>query len=63
MAYPFNNSDRYPNGYLPKIQYWAEVMAEAAHSGDFEMVQHAKGKIEYFFVKEHVNRLPIEQQK
>lgn len=48
MAYPFNNSDRYPNGYLPKIQYWAEVMAEAANQGDVEMVNHAKTKLDYF---------------
>ena len=49
MAYPYKNKvDRYPNGYLPKIQYWAEVMAEACNANDDEAVEYAKSKLDYF---------------
>jgi hypothetical protein len=49
MAYPYKNKqDRYPNGFLPKIQYWAEVMAEACNANDAEAVEYAKSKLDYF---------------
>ncbi len=52
MAYPYSKKqDKYPNGYLPKIQYWAEVMAEACNANDAEAVEYAKSKLDYFFAQ------------
>ena len=49
MAYPYlKKQDKYPNGFLPKIQYWAEVLAEACEANDNEAAEYAKSKLDYF---------------
>lgn len=56
MAYPYKNKqDRYPQGYLPKIQYWAGVLAEAIEAGeDHTTIGMAKSKLDYFYTKEAI---------
>ena len=49
MAYTYKNKvDRYPHGYLPKIGYWAQVLAKACNANDTEAAQYAKSKLDYF---------------
>ena len=49
MAYPYKNKqDRYPNGFLPKIQYWSQVLSEACEANDTEAAEYAKSKLDYF---------------
>jgi len=44
---------RYPNGYLPKIQYWAEELYNACESGDEARVAKARVKIHYFCTRQY----------
>jgi hypothetical protein len=46
---PFN---RYPQGYLPKIQYWASQLAEAAYLGEAEKIPYIKIKLDYFMERQ-----------
>ena len=39
---------RYPEGYLPKIQYWTQRMSEEAVKGNLSGVEFASKKLEYF---------------
>ena len=62
MAYPYRNNkqDRYPQGYLPKIQYWAGVLAKAIEAGeDHTTIGMAKSKLDYFYNRE-VDRIQKE---
>ena len=40
--------NRYPQGYLPKIQYWAEVLYNACEDNDIEDMDRAKARLDYF---------------
>lgn len=53
-----NMNNRYPQGYLPKIQYWASKLAEAAYLGEAEQIPYLKSKLDYF-----VNRQAELEQK
>ena len=41
-------NNRYPQGYLPKIQYWASQLAEAAYLGEAHKIPYLKSKLDYF---------------
>lgn len=43
-----STSDRYPEGYLPKIQYWTSRMNEEAAKGNLKGVEFASNKVQYF---------------
>ena len=43
-----NMNNRYPQGYLPKIQYWASQLAEAAYLGEADRIPYLKSKLDYF---------------
>lgn len=43
-----------PQGYLPKIAYWAGRLQRAAATGDLENTYYAKGKLDYFWEKQKV---------
>ena len=46
-----NRKEKYPNGYLPKIQYWNNKLVEAlerANEDGTYYVYQAMEKIEYF---------------
>jgi hypothetical protein len=38
----------YPQGYLPKIAYWAGQLQRAAEAGDQENTFYIKSKLDYF---------------
>lgn len=39
---------KYPNGYLPKIQYWNGVLQKALQNADMRMIDMASMKLKYF---------------
>jgi len=39
---------KYPNGYLPKIQYWNGVLQKALQNADVRMIDMASMKLKYF---------------
>ena len=41
-------NSRYPNGYLPKIEYWQGKLNEAIEKNDQYNMGWAYGKLEYF---------------
>tara|TARA_B100000900_G_scaffold398586_1_gene400133 strand:- start:183 stop:350 length:168 start_codon:yes stop_codon:yes gene_type:complete len=41
-------TNKYPNGYLPKIAYWQSKLDEAIKSNDHTAMGYAYGKVEYF---------------
>ena len=44
-----NHSDRYPNGYAPKISFWGKMIASASSVEEYE---YAKQKFLYFLERE-----------
>ena len=44
--------DRYPQGYLPKIKYWAEQLVSAATNGETHRIPQIMGKLEYFTTRQ-----------
>lgn len=42
-------SSKYPQGYLPKIQYWSDQLIQASADGDLYKMQKAKSKLDYFY--------------
>ena len=49
MAMTKNRSDRYPNGYAPKIAYWSDKFLNALTQQDKE---YAIQKLSYFLERE-----------
>lgn len=47
-----NKNEKYPNGYLPKIQYWAGQVQEAAYLNEPEKIPYMLEKLTYFVKKE-----------
>jgi hypothetical protein len=41
-------AEKHPQGYLPKIQYWATALAEAAYLGEADRIPYIKSKLDYF---------------
>ena len=41
-------AEKHPQGYLPKIQYWASALAEAAYLGEADRIPYIKIKLDYF---------------
>ena len=44
--------DRYPQGYLPKIKYWAEQLVSAADHGDVQRIPRIMEKLKHFTTKQ-----------
>jgi hypothetical protein len=44
-----SKSNKYPQGYLPKIQYWTDQLIEATANEDLYKMQQAKSKLDYFY--------------
>ena len=49
MSMTKNRSDRYPNGYSPKISFWGKMIASASSVEEYE---YAKQKFLYFLERE-----------
>lgn len=45
-------SNKYPQGYLPKIQYWTDQLVQATADGDAVKMQRAKSRLDYFYDKQ-----------
>ena len=41
-------SSKYPQGYLPKIQYWRGKLNQAYNEGNLELACRAERKLAYF---------------
>tara|TARA_B100000497_G_C7570111_1_gene343560 strand:+ start:94 stop:303 length:210 start_codon:yes stop_codon:yes gene_type:complete len=39
---------RYPNGYIPKIEYYQEQLSMAVNSLDVEQIKYFTNKLEWF---------------
>jgi hypothetical protein len=48
------NDNRYPNGYLPKIQFWANRLNEVMNTEtpDLAQIDHIHRKLDFFIQKE-----------
>ena len=45
-------SKKYPNGYIPKIEYWSGKLNYALAMGDQSGVEYANRKLTYFVGKQ-----------
>jgi hypothetical protein len=43
---------RYPQGYLPKIQYWAGQLQEAAYLGEPQRIPYIWQKLQHFMERQ-----------
>ena len=51
MAYYYNNetkANRYPNGYMPKIEYYQAQLSIAVDSLDLDQIKYFTKKLEWF---------------
>lgn len=50
----FKNRNRrhYPNGYLPKIEYWSGILNEAIDLLDVDGIRIASDKVLYFTTRQ-----------
>lgn len=44
--------EKYPNGFLPKIQYWNEVFTKKINEGKFDEAQQCLNKMNYFIIRQ-----------
>ena len=44
----YMRKNKYPNGYVPKIDYWTYKMNKAIALGDTKGIEYAAGKLNYF---------------
>lgn len=47
-----SKEERYPLGYLPKIEYWSSKLSEATSANDIKGIKKAEGKISWFTKRE-----------
>lgn len=47
-------SKKYPNGYLPKIQYWQYKVNRYINEGQLEQAEFAIKKLQYFTARQVV---------
>lgn len=52
-TYRLNRESRYPNGYIPKIEYWEYKMNKAIKNLDVRGIEFAAGKLAYFVEREN----------
>jgi hypothetical protein len=44
--------EKYPNGFIPKIQYWNEQFTNCITEGRFDEAQHCLNKMNYFIIRQ-----------
>ncbi len=47
-----NQEEKYPNGFLPKIQYWNEVFNKKINENKFDEAQQCLNQINYFIIRQ-----------
>jgi len=50
----YNNNSKYPQGYIPKIQYWNGKLQGALTSGDWAWAEHCMKKLNHFVSRQYV---------
>ena len=45
-------NQKYPLGYLPKIEYWTDQLIEGTKTSNEELIKKSNEKIKYFLEKE-----------
>jgi hypothetical protein len=48
IPFTVGGKKKYPNGYLPKIQYWQGKCSQYLNAGDVSNYYVALGKVKYF---------------
>lgn len=46
-------SKEYARGYMPKIEYWTEMLVQAVKDEDVFEMDHCHRKLDYFIGKQH----------
>ena len=47
-------SSKYPQGYIPKIQYWNSKLQEALANGEWSQAEYCMKKLQYFVGSQYV---------
>ena len=53
-------SNRYPNGYQPKIEYYQAKLALAVDALDIDKIKFLTGKLEYFLDRQAIQNSRLE---
>ena len=48
------NKGKYPQGYIPKIQYWNSKLQEALANGEWSQSEYCMKKLQYFVGSQYV---------
>jgi len=46
-------TEKYPNGYMPKIEYWTQRLVDAVKNEDIYEIDHCHNKMDYFIEKQY----------
>ena len=49
----YMRNNKYPDGYLPKIQYWQYKMNKAIDAGDARGIAYASDRLVYFVGRQY----------
>ena len=47
-------SSKYPQGYIPKIQYWNSKLQEALANSEWSQAEYCMKKLQYFVGSQYV---------
>ena len=47
-------SSKYPQGYIPKIQYWNSKLQEALANGEWSQAEYCMKKLNHFVSRQYV---------
>jgi hypothetical protein len=50
----YNDKVKYPQGYIPKIQYWNVKLQEALANGEWSQAEYCMKKLQYFVGSQYV---------
>ena len=51
--YRLDRNERYPDGYMPKIEYWQYKMNKAIDAGDARGIAYASDRLVYFVGRQY----------
>ena len=55
-------SKEYARGYMPKIEYWTEMLVQAVKSEDIYEIDHCHRKLDHFIGKQHELQVELDKQ-
>ena len=56
----YNNKEKYPQGYIPKIEYWQYKLNNAIETREWSQAEYCMKKLNHFVSRQHVKENQME---